>query len=181
MFSFISLTIAYYIRHEVAWHAGLETNNIPMLKLITLNKCDIDRLNISGPIKIPKVMMIKVRELYDAYDAFFKSEDKLYCQWTVGQGAYFVRDLDLVAQLIKQMQLQAQQCQPEQQQDGLGSVQLLLLRPLQHDVSHRLLRHVREERGDSMLKLSNCNSYQDQPPWFAKLTLYSKFHLLHYL
>ena len=162
MFSFISLTIAYYIRHEVAWHAGLETNNIPMLKLITLNKCDIDRLNISGPIKIPKDMMIKVRELYDAYDAFFKiwkiamisrlipqpdikSEDELYCQWTVGQGAYFVRDLDLVAQLIKRMQLQAQQCQPEQQQDGLGSVQLLLLRPLQHDVSHRLLRHVREE------------------------------------
>ena len=30
-------------------------------------------------------------------------ENELYSQWTVGQGAYFVRELDLVAQLIKQM------------------------------------------------------------------------------
>ncbi len=144
-FSHISLSIAYYIHHEVAWHAGFEsksvqecfekiklkhnklhasgysysfgpdTNNTPMHKLITPNMCGIGRLNsrnISGPIKIPKEVVIEVEKLYDAFFKIWRIamitiliplENELYSQWTVGQGAYFVRDLDLVAQLIKQM------------------------------------------------------------------------------
>lgn len=167
----------------IGYSFGPDTNNTPMLKLITPNMCGIGRLNsrnISGPIKLPKGpkdMMTKVEKLYDAFfkiwnivmiprlipspkwfrDSpeikledvvyFQKVENDLYSQWTVGQvdgivrskdgkvrrvniryhnsgedfprdtdrcvrslvrlfnvdDNYFVRDLDLVAQLIKEM------------------------------------------------------------------------------
>ena len=167
----------------IGYSFGPDSNNTPMLKLITPNMCGIGRLNsrnISGPIKLPKGpkdMMNKVEKLYDAFfkiwnivmvprliptpkwfkDSpdlkiddvvyFQKVENNLYSQWTVGQvdslikskdqkirrvviryhnasenvprttdrcvrslvrlfnveDAYFVRDLDLVEQLIKQM------------------------------------------------------------------------------